>query len=175
MPDLYDSTRDLKDIAALAADPESISEVLTRALESLQALVPHDLAAVLRLEGEELKVMAARGSLNNERVRAHRLALRDHPTIRRALETRRPVVLQEEDHAGAEKDPYHGLVDLPDGHSCMVVPLYSQDRALGLFLDSLPEGGFLCLGAKETIRFSQHAAAFEVFSSQDRIYRKRGG
>jgi transcriptional regulator with GAF, ATPase, and Fis domain len=132
MPDLYDSTRDLKEIAALAADPGAIDDVLTRALDSLQDLVPHDMAAVLRLEGDRLKVMAARGSLVNDRVRSHSLSLREFPSIRRALETRRPLVLQEEDHAGAEKDPYHGIVELPHGHSCMVVPLYSQDRVLGL-------------------------------------------
>lgn len=132
MPDFYDSTRDLKEIAALASDPDALGEVLARALESLQALVPHDMAAVLRLDGDRLKVMAARGRLASDQVRAHSLSLREHPSIRRAMDQRRPVVLQEEDHAGAEKDPYHGLVDLPHGHSCMVVPLYSRDRVLGL-------------------------------------------
>ena len=132
MSQIFDATRDLKEIAALAADPTSLEDVLSRALESLQDLVPHDLAAVLALDGNELQVRAARGRLDSPAVRAHRIGLQDHPTIRRALELRRPVVLQEHDHAGPEKDPYHGIVDLPDGHSCLVVPLYSADRPLGL-------------------------------------------
>ncbi len=48
-----------------------------------------------------------------------------------------------------------------------------QDRVLDLFVQSLSPGGFLCLGSKETIRFSAYADAFEVFSAQERIYRKR--
>jgi chemotaxis protein methyltransferase CheR len=48
-----------------------------------------------------------------------------------------------------------------------------QDRAIGLFRDSLCRRGFLGLGSRETIRFSAHAAAFEEFDRQERIYRKR--
>ncbi len=48
-----------------------------------------------------------------------------------------------------------------------------QNRVVGLFRDSLCAGGFLCLGAKETLRFSEHAAAFEPVVQRERIYRKR--
>lgn len=48
-----------------------------------------------------------------------------------------------------------------------------QDRALGLFRDSLSPGGFLGLGAKETLRFSSHAGAFHEFVYEDRIYQRR--
>lgn len=48
-----------------------------------------------------------------------------------------------------------------------------QDRVVGLFLDSLRPGGFLCLGTKESLRFSRHAACFEVVREKERIYRKR--
>ncbi|HPF70238.1 MAG TPA: sigma 54-interacting transcriptional regulator, partial [Candidatus Krumholzibacteria bacterium] len=132
MPTLYDATRDLKELAGLAAEPASLDTMLERALESLQALVPHDLAAVLALDGDRLRVVAARGRLVSDAVRRHTLDLRTHPSIRRALETRRPLVLEEHDHAGPERDPYHGVVDLPDGHACMVVPLHAGDRVLGL-------------------------------------------
>ena len=132
MPTLYDATRDLKDLARLAAEPASLEDMLQRALESLQNLVPHDLAAVLALDGDELRVVAARGPLASEAVRRHTLDLRAHPVLRRALESRRPQVLLEHDHAGAGRDPYHGVVELPDGHACMVVPLHAADRLLGL-------------------------------------------
>jgi transcriptional regulator with GAF, ATPase, and Fis domain len=132
MTAIYDATRDLKELARLASEPDNLPEVLSRALDSLQKLIPHDLAAVLGLEAGELRVLAARGRLADERVRRHSIRLRDFPSIARALEHRHPVVLQEHDHAGTEGDPYDGILDLPHGHSCMVVPLYAGDRNLGL-------------------------------------------
>lgn len=61
--------------------------------------------------------------------------------------------------------------------SCRNVLIYFdrtlQDRAVGLFRDSLCRRGFLGIGAKETLRFSVHAAAFEDFAHEDRIYRRR--
>ena len=48
-----------------------------------------------------------------------------------------------------------------------------QDRALGLFRDSLCRKGFLGLGAKETLAFSGHAAEFSDFAREERIYQRR--
>ena len=62
--------------------------------------------------------------------------------------------------------------------SCRNVLIYFdrplQDRAIGLFRDALVRNGFLGLGAKETLRFSQHAEAFTKVAANERIYRKRG-
>ncbi|PZQ56147.1 MAG: protein-glutamate O-methyltransferase CheR [Novosphingobium pentaromativorans] len=49
-----------------------------------------------------------------------------------------------------------------------------QERALGLFSNSLRHGGFLCLGARETLQFSAIAPLFEVQDRRQKIYRKRG-
>jgi chemotaxis protein methyltransferase CheR len=61
--------------------------------------------------------------------------------------------------------------------SCRNVLIYFdrilQDRALGLFRDALCRRGFLGLGAKETVRFSGHADAFDEFRREDRWFRKR--
>jgi chemotaxis protein methyltransferase CheR len=60
--------------------------------------------------------------------------------------------------------------------SCRNVLIYFnrslQDRALGLFHESLAHRGFLGLGSKETLEFSSYASRFEVVSRPDRIYRK---
>ncbi|TKB48613.1 protein-glutamate O-methyltransferase CheR [Ferrimonas sediminicola] len=48
-----------------------------------------------------------------------------------------------------------------------------QSRVLKLFCDSLCPGGFLCLGSKESLRFSEVADKFEVVSERERIYRKK--
>lgn len=62
--------------------------------------------------------------------------------------------------------------------SCRNVLIYFdrdlQDRAVGLFKDSLVRKGFLGLGAKESLRFSAHADAFAPFARDERIYQKRG-
>ncbi|MBF0189350.1 MAG: protein-glutamate O-methyltransferase CheR [Magnetococcales bacterium] len=49
-----------------------------------------------------------------------------------------------------------------------------QERVIGLFLDSLVEGGMLCLGSHETLLTSTHAERFSVVSGSRRIYRKKG-
>jgi len=62
--------------------------------------------------------------------------------------------------------------------SCRNVLIYFnralQDRALGLFHESLSRRGFLGLGAKETLDFSAYADRFEPVSRPDRIYRRLG-
>jgi transcriptional regulator with GAF, ATPase, and Fis domain len=94
--------------------------------------VPYDPAAVLALQGEELIVEVAEGPLVRDKVRQHRLRLRDFPSIVRALETQKPIALDEHHHAGAEGDPYDGVLDLQHGHRCMLVPLYAGDHSLGI-------------------------------------------
>jgi len=60
--------------------------------------------------------------------------------------------------------------------SCRNVLIYFnralQDRALGLFHESLCHRGFLGLGAKESIDFSGYAERFGVLARAERIYRK---
>ena len=62
--------------------------------------------------------------------------------------------------------------------SCRNVLIYFdrelQDRAIGLFKDSLARKGFLGLGAKENLRFSRHADAFTEFARDEKIYQERG-
>ena len=61
--------------------------------------------------------------------------------------------------------------------SCRNVLIYFnrelQDRALGLFHDSLCHRGFLGLGSKESLDFSAYAQQFEPLVRQERIVRKR--
>ncbi len=49
-----------------------------------------------------------------------------------------------------------------------------QERVFRLFWDSLCSGGFLCLGSKETIRFSAYSDDFENVTEGEKIYRKSG-
>nr|WP_269802836.1 protein-glutamate O-methyltransferase CheR [Pseudomonas uvaldensis] len=60
--------------------------------------------------------------------------------------------------------------------SCRNVLIYFnkklQDRAIGLFHESLSHRGFLVLGSKETLDFSSYGNQFEPLVKQERIYRK---
>jgi chemotaxis protein methyltransferase CheR len=60
--------------------------------------------------------------------------------------------------------------------SCRNVLIYFdrslQDRAIGLFRDSLCYKGFLGIGASESLRFSAHADQFAEIDREDRIYQK---
>lgn len=78
---------------------------------------------------------------------------------------------------------YHNLVT--DGVfgemnliSCRNVLIYFdkvlQDRVLTLFTESLRHGGFLCLGAKETLNFSVVKKLYEPVEGKQKIYKKCG-
>ncbi len=47
-----------------------------------------------------------------------------------------------------------------------------QNRVFRLFRDSLVNGGFLCLGSKETVRICDCSGNFEDFAADEKIYRK---
>jgi chemotaxis protein methyltransferase CheR len=61
--------------------------------------------------------------------------------------------------------------------SCRNVMIYFdrglQDRAIGLFRESLARKGFLGLGSKESLRFSSHAGGFADFVPEEKIYQRR--
>ena len=62
--------------------------------------------------------------------------------------------------------------------SCRNVMIYFdrplQDRAIGLFKDSLSRKGFLGLGSKESLRFSSHSPSFVDFVREEKIYQRSG-
>lgn len=127
-----DLTRDLRELVRLAGVDDGLDDLLRRGLDWLGRVAPYDLATVFVQEGDALVVRAARGTLAGPRVRGHSLSLDAFPTIREALETRRARVFVEADHARGDGDPFDGVLDLPPGHACMVVPLCAGERCLGL-------------------------------------------
>jgi chemotaxis protein methyltransferase CheR len=49
-----------------------------------------------------------------------------------------------------------------------------QNRAVTLFADSLRRGGFLCLGAKESLDFASGENRFETVDAKQRIFKRAG-
>ncbi|HSP77858.1 MAG TPA: sigma 54-interacting transcriptional regulator [Myxococcaceae bacterium] len=124
--------REGRDLIELATSEEGVGELLRRGLDWLTRVVRFDLATLFLLREGRLVAVAARGPLATEKVRRHELALADFPSLRQALETRRARAFTEEEHAHGEGDPFDGVLDLPPGHSCMVVPLCAGERCYGL-------------------------------------------
>ena len=122
--------RDLRSLADLAPE-QGLDDLLRRGLDWVARLAPYDLATIFTLQDEALVVRAARGPLAGK-AREHRLALADFPSLREALETRRARAFTEDDHRHGDGDPFDGVLDLPPGHACMVVPLHAAGRSLGI-------------------------------------------
>jgi chemotaxis protein methyltransferase CheR len=60
--------------------------------------------------------------------------------------------------------------------SCRNVLIYFdrplQDRAVGIFKESLTRKGFLGLGSKESLRFSAHADSFQDFVREEKLFQR---
>ncbi len=127
-----DLTEDLRELVQLAAREDTVQDLLRRGLDWLSRVAPFDLATVFLLKDSELVVQAARGKLADDRLAGHTISLKDFPTVREALQTRRARAFTETDHTHGDGDPFDHVLDFPPGHACMVVPLYAGDRALGV-------------------------------------------
>jgi chemotaxis protein methyltransferase CheR len=49
-----------------------------------------------------------------------------------------------------------------------------QNRVFHLFKDSLRDAGYLCLGDKESLRYSTCSEDFDVVAPKEKIFRKKG-
>jgi transcriptional regulator with GAF, ATPase, and Fis domain len=132
VPPVVDYASDLKAIASLTTQPHHLGRTLGNALHSLGQVISFDLAVIYRLDGDVLVPAAADGPLDSEAIRNHRLRLADFPLIARVLDHGRPMALSHEHHASDEGDPYDGVLDLPHGHACMVIPLRAGEASVGL-------------------------------------------
>ena len=171
-PDLASALQTLAQVAGrLPQGPD----FLPAALDALAGVVPYDLAAVLRLDRGRLRVVCARGPLADERVRAHSIALARFPSVREALDSGLTRVMLEADHREGDGDPYDGVLDLPHGHSCMVVPLQGGGRPLGaLTFDRSTCGTFEPLTITLATLYGQLIAlAWMASEHQARLERQR--
>jgi chemotaxis protein methyltransferase CheR len=137
------------------------TEINRRALAKAQAGV-YDID---RLPGfsQNYQKAGGKGSLSDYYTAAYNRAAFD-----RVLRSR--VVFTEHDLATDEVFSEVHLI------SCRNVLIYFDDalqnRALRLFAQSLVRGGFLGLGAHETLRFSEHSGSYTPFNEQQRIWRR---
>ena len=144
MPHMEDLTHDLKHMMALAADePGDLKPLLDFGLEWMHRLGTFDLVAIFLLEGEDLVVKAAKGSLAQASVFRHSVPLDRFPSIRESLKAGGTRIFHEHDHSDGEGDLFDDVLDFPHGHACLVVPMHYGGQALGIIsFDRAQCGGY---------------------------------
>jgi transcriptional regulator with GAF, ATPase, and Fis domain len=120
------------DLLTVGSDPEAMVQ---RAFQRLGELVSFDLATVLLRESDALVVRYAVGPLRQPDLIGVRIKINDNSRLVEALQRKQPHAY-EEDEPG--EDTFHGILDFPEGHSCLVAPLRSGGEVFGLMtLDAL--------------------------------------
>ncbi len=126
----------VEEAGALLTRGENPAAMVAHAFERLGELVPYDLATVLLREGEGLRVAHAVGPLAAPQLQGALIPVRGNLRLQQALKPRsRPATFEEDDPG---EDTFHGMLELPRGHSCLVAPLRSQGETFGLMtLDAM--------------------------------------
>jgi anaerobic nitric oxide reductase transcription regulator len=102
-----------------------------RLLESLGRIIPYDAATLMQIEGDHLRVVAARGL--SEDARGRRFLRREHPRLDIICHSKTPVRFAADSPI---PDPFdHLLADETLSqrriHSCLGCPLYAADVLIG--------------------------------------------
>ncbi|MBS1767611.1 MAG: sigma 54-interacting transcriptional regulator [Acidobacteria bacterium] len=126
----------VEEAASLLTFGEAPDEMVAHAFERLGGLVPFDMAAVLLKEGDHLRVAHAVGPITPPGLVGQRIAVKGNLRLQNALKAKsRPTSFEEEDPG---EDTFHGFMDMPHGHSCLVAPLRSRGETFGLMtLDAM--------------------------------------
>ena len=126
----------VEEAGALLTLGEEPERMVAHAFERLGQLVPYDLATVLLREGDSLRVAHAVGPLATPQLAEALIPVRGNLRLQNALKARsRPATFEEDDPG---EDTFHGLLELPHGHSCLVAPLRSKGETFGLMtLDAM--------------------------------------
>ncbi len=117
----------LSDSLPVPLPPERTMEII---LDALRELIDYELAVVLRLEGTDwLRVSKAVGPLYTRKLDNFAISLEKRQDLAGIMLRREPHLFDEnEPHV----DTYYEVLDLPEGHSCLVSPLFVGDKSIGL-------------------------------------------
>lgn len=114
-------------IVARHLDQDTVLDLI---LESLAELVDYELAVVLGIDSlGGLRVRKARGPLYRHQLENFYINLDTRQDLRAIMNGDKPYLFDTE---SAHLDTYHDILDLPEGHSCLVAPLQVQGQSLGL-------------------------------------------
>ena len=143
----FDSTL-LLEVALDLANSINNDDRFDRLLASIRKAIKCDAVALLGLHENLLTPLAIQG-LSSE-VLGRRFHLNEHPRLEQLSNSSKPLIFPDNCDL---PDPYDGLLlartgDLPV-HSCMGLPLYSDQKVIGLVtIDSLQAGSFNNISSK---------------------------
>lgn len=110
--------------------PLTPEKVLDLILAALQELVNCELAVVLGFDSDAvLKVRKAVGPLYTNQLENFSINLKHRRDIAGIISDRATKLFDEDE---AHVDTYHGVLEMPNNHSCLVAPLYVENAAIGL-------------------------------------------
>jgi anaerobic nitric oxide reductase transcription regulator len=152
--------------------------VLDAVLAQLERLVPYDMAAVMVLERDGLRAVAARGFRRDLDLGARHFRAGDNPRLDRALGARGTVRFTDPH----EPDPFDGLSPTPLDHlhSCMAAPMRLDGKLLGLITADAHEPGRCEAGHEELMELFAALAAVatrnaDLFTARERARAQREG
>jgi signal transduction histidine kinase/CheY-like chemotaxis protein/GAF domain-containing protein len=126
-------------------------------LAELAKVIPYDSAAVVLVQRDATRTMAARGFVDQAAVMAIAVPLGHLPASRQAIEQRRPVVIPDVQHLADFLKP--SLADLAFARCVAVIPLVSYQEIVGLlYVISWKPGHYSTQDAEIAFRFAQQAA-----------------
>ena len=166
-----DLTRDVKALIELAATDETLDQLLRRALDWLARIARYEVATIFLLENATLVARVSRGPLVNEKLKSHTLPLSQFPMLREAIETRRAKAFTEQDHQHG--DAMDGVLNLPAGHACMVVPLFAGEKNYGLLTLDCAQCETYPAQVVELVEVYGHILSIAIQGAEQRILLQR--
>ena len=113
--------------AGLTIGPEYTMDLI---LDVLRNMVDYELAVVMSIEdGSTLRVRKAKGVLYTPKLDDFELSLDFRKDLKKIIDNRETYLFKEDEK---HIDTYSEILDMPDGHSCLVSPLYIQDTPIGV-------------------------------------------
>ncbi|MGD2253585.1 MAG: GAF domain-containing protein [Anaerolineales bacterium] len=148
----------LREIAHVISSTLDRSQVFPQVLAQLERVVEFDSASILLLEGDQLRLEAARGFDDDEAVIGLMVPVSPERPAGRVLENRQPVVIED-----VQKDPGWLKIERPPDapviHGWIGVPLMVGDRAVGvLCVDSHQIGAYGTEEVEIVAALGDHAA-----------------
>ncbi len=111
-------------------NPLKAEEFLDLILKALSDLVDYELAVILKMQSSTvLAVQKARGRLLPEKLSDYSISLNERSDIALLMKGNEPYLFREDEE---HEDTYAEILDLPEGHSCLVSPLKFHDQLIGM-------------------------------------------
>lgn len=131
-----------------------LAKVLSQILEQLEKVVPFDSASVFIAEGDQLKIVAARGFAYQEEV-LDLVVDRYNPLFMEITRSKKPLILED----ARQDSRFNKWANTEYVRGWMGVPLFVQGNIIGqLTVDSRKVGAYTAAEAQLVLDFATHAS-----------------